>query len=188
VSYRVREEVKIEGDFGSGDDVGFYIPDLVPVSPDEVERYLRIAGWAHEELLRLLEPMGDEVLDWKRDERTRTIREIALHVVRANLWYMTRVIDDPTEAGMPEVISGADHAVDASPEAVLDAIKVTWEAFRRFARGLAHDRRTRVVVPTWYASIPERWTARKMLRRSIEHCREHTRSVEQVLSAWESRH
>ncbi len=186
-SYQVREEVKIEGDFESGDDVGFYIPDLVPVSPDEVQRYLRIAGWAHADLLELVRPLSNDVLDWKPSKGTRTIRQIVLHVARAELWYMTRVIDDPSESGMPEVIAQADAKVDALPVAVVEALETTWEAFQRFARELPVEWRGRVTTPTWYASIPERWTARKMLRRCIEHCREHTRNVECLLATWGDR-
>jgi len=181
VGYQVREAAEIEGDFESGDDVGFYSPDIAPLTPDELERYLRIAGWAHEELLDLVRALDDEALDWSPGEGARSIRQIVRHVARAELWYMTRVIDDPAEHGMREVISLADKRVDARPEAVVEALQTTWEAFQHFARELPDDWNGRVTVPSWYASIPERWTARKMLRRCTEHCREHTRNVERLI-------
>ncbi len=185
--FRVVEEVWVSGNFESGDDVGFYTPDAVPITPEEIERYLRIGAWAHQDLKELIAPLPAEVLDWKRDARTRSIRDIALHVARAELWYMTRIVDAPEKEGLPPLISRADAWVDAHPEMVGECLDVVWEAFQDFARTLPPEWRSRVVIPGWYASIPERWTARKMLRRCIEHCREHTHNIRCILAAREER-
>ncbi|HEY8424951.1 MAG TPA: hypothetical protein VIK73_02920 [Limnochordales bacterium] len=46
------------------------------------------------------------------------------------------------------------------------------------------ERLNRVVQPSWYCDITtERWTGRKALRRTIEHEREHTRSILATLAA-----
>lgn len=79
-SYRVVEEVAIAGDFETGD-VGFYSPDAAPVSPPEIDRYLRIAGHAHSDLLTIVQGLPKEPLHWVRDSRTRSIRNIVRHVV-----------------------------------------------------------------------------------------------------------
>ena len=178
--YVVAEEIVIAGDFESGDDVGFYPPDTVPPTPGEVERYLRIAGHAHTDLLALVERLDGAALDWVRDERTRPIRRVLHHIVGAELWYVTRIID-PSATELPPLIREADVRIDAT-EDVVTRLTIVWGAFQHWARSLTREQRERIVVPVHHASHPERWTARKMLRRCIEHCREHTRSIEQILA------
>lgn len=185
--YRIAQEAFVAGDFESSDDVGFYSPDAVPVTPDEGERYLRIAGYAHEDLLRLVQGLSAAALDWVRDERTRPIRSILRHIVSAELWYMTRIIDDPGSHGMPEILEEADRRIDAT-EDMVERLRIVWPAFQQWARGLTDDVRGRVTVPTWFTErTEERWSARKMLRRCIEHCREHSSSIEQILAAYHYR-
>lgn len=185
--YRIAHEAFVAGDFESGDDVGFYSPDAVPVTPEQVERYLRIAGYAHEDLLHLVQGLSAAALDWVRDEHTRPIRSILRHIVGAELWYMTRIIDEPGSHGMPEILEDADRRIDAT-EDMVERLRLVWPAFQRWARSLTDDQRSRVIVPAWFTDRKdERWSARKMLRRCIEHCREHTRNTEQILEAYHFR-
>lgn len=184
---RIAEEARMAGDFESGDDVGFYTPDALPASPEEVEHNLRIGGYAHADLLALVEGLDGAALDWVRDDGTRSIGKVIRHVVGAELWYATRIIDDPEIHGMPEGLSDADRRIDAT-EDVLERLRIAWPAFQRWARSLPPELRSRVVTPTWFTERKdERWTARKMLRRCIEHCREHTRSIERILAAYRNR-
>src|SRR3989304_6050048 len=138
--YVVAEEIAVAGDFESGDDVGFYTPDTVPPTPEEVERYLRIAGHAHTDLLALVEPLDGAALDWVRGEHTRPIRRVLRHIVGAELWYMTRIIDDPKAAGLPEIIRDADERCDAT-EDMMERVRIAWSAFPRRARSPAPGQR-----------------------------------------------
>jgi len=71
--------------------------------------------------------------------------------------------------------------MDASGDPV-DQVRIAWDAFREFVRGLSEEARARVYVPTWFCAIAsERWTVRKALRRCIEHCREHAGVVQRAL-------
>lgn len=183
-AYRIVEEVAIEGNFESGDDIGFFAPEAVPVTPDEIERYLRIAGYAHDDLLSIVESLRDAELDWVRDERTRPIRRIIRHIVGAELWYMTRIIDDPEISPIPETLQRANDRIDAT-EDIVERLRIVWPAFQQWARSLTPALRGRITIPSWFTERKdERWSARKMLRRCIEHCREHTRNIEQILAAY----
>jgi len=186
-AFVVVEEIPIAGNFESGDDVGYYGPDAVPPTLAEVERYLRIGGHAHADLLSLVEPLDDTALDWVRDPRTRAIRKVVRHVVGSELWYMTRVIDDPDVLPMPEILQEADRRVDAT-EDMVERLQIIWPAFQQWARSLTATQCSRITTPTWFTRLTEeRWTARKMLRRCIEHCREHARNVQQILDAYRGR-
>lgn len=184
-SYRVAEEVRIAGNFQSGDDVGFYPPDADPVSPDEMGRYLRIAGYAHADLLRLVEGLSEAALDWVRNARTRPIRQIVRHVVAAELWYMNRIIDDPDVHGFPWMIQDAHEGIDVTQD-MRERLRIVWPTFQAWARSLSPEMRSRVVTPSWFTERKnERWSARKMLRRCVEHCREHAQSIERILAAYQ---
>jgi len=183
---RIASEVFVAGNFDSGDDVGFHPPDAVQVSQEEIERYLRIAGYAHQDLLGQVRGVGPAALVWTRDKRIRPIREILRHVAGAELWYMTRIIDDPGAHGMPDTIAEADRRIDATEDAE-ERVRIVWSAFQQWARSLPPDLLSRVTAPTWFTERKdERWSARKMLRRCIEHSREHTRTVEKILAAYRS--
>lgn len=183
---RIASEVFVTGNFESGDDVGFYPPDAVPVSPEEIERYLRIAGYAHHDLLAFVQGVSPAALGWTRDKRIRPIREILRHVAGSELWYMTRIIDDPGAHGTPGVIAEADRRMHATEDS-MERVRIIWSAFQQWAGGLPPDLRGRVTAPAWFTERKEeRWSARKMLRRCIEHGREHTRTIEQILAAYRS--
>lgn len=182
VELHVAGEAAVHGNFESGDDVGTFGPDLEPVTSAETERCLRIAGLAHDDLLELASSVPPGLLDREPAPGKRTISANLTHVARAELWYMTRTIDDPRAAGLPGVIARADGRIDASYDPA-DQVRIAWEAFREFARGRSEEARARVYVPTWFCEIAsERWTVRKALRRCIEHCREHTGVIERTLS------
>ena len=185
VAWRLAEEQPIEGDFESGDDVGFYAPDAVPLTCDDIERYLLIARRSREELVALVRSLPPEAMEWRYDERSRTIRQILRHVANAEFWYITRLIEDPDRAGMPAELAALDQRMDRSPDPVERLLTVR-EGLESFFRSTPLDLLNRIVTPTWFCDVrTERWTGRKALRRTIEHEREHIRSIRRTLASCE---
>jgi uncharacterized damage-inducible protein DinB len=178
---RVVEEDHAEGDFQSGDDVGTFQPDFEPLTVQARDRYLAIAAHAHDDLLAMVSSAPAELLLCEPRPGVRSLGANLRHVARAEIWYLTRIIDDPDVQGMPAVIERADREVDASSDGA-EQVRIAWDAFQRFSRALDGDALARTFVPTWFCSIStERWSARKALRRCIEHCREHTWVIERAL-------
>ncbi len=183
VRWRIALEQAIEGDFESGDDVGFYPPDEAPLDAGEIERYLAIARRAREDLLAIARSLTPEQMEWRRDERSRPIRTVLMHVAGAELWYITRVIDDPDRHGMPSRLTELDRRMDASRDPI-ECLVMVREELEYFFRTTPLERLNRVMRPSWFCDITtERWAGRKALRRTIEHEREHTRSVLATLAA-----
>lgn len=177
----VVEEVDVRGDFESGDDVGTFVTDLEFVSPSDVEGYLTIGRHAHEELFRRAADIPSELLHRVPAARRRSLSTNLTHVARAEMWYLTRIIDDPRLSGMPDALTLADQEIDATIAGV-DQVRIAWEAFQRHVRSLPDHVRADVMTPTWFCTIrDERWTVRKALRRCLEHCREHTWVMERIL-------
>jgi uncharacterized damage-inducible protein DinB len=68
----------------------------MPVSRDEMEVYFRRAGYSRIDLLVLVRNLSDEILDWKADQDSMSIREILRHVGNAEEWYVSRLVDPTT--------------------------------------------------------------------------------------------
>ena len=178
---RVAEETGVEGGFESGDDVGTFSPDLEPLTEADRARHLAIAAHAHEDLIAWASRVPAELLQREPRPGVRSLTANLRHVARAEIWYLTRIIDDPDVEGMPEAIERADRDVDATRDGV-EQVHIAWNAFERFMRELGEERRARRYEPTWFCTVAgERWTARKVLRRCIEHCREHAWVMERTL-------
>jgi hypothetical protein len=175
------DEVEVQGNFESGDDVGTFAPDLVSVTSPEIERYLRLARRAYDDLLTLAASVPAAVAMQPPRPGKRSFDANLSHVARAQLWYMTRVIDDPDAVGMPPALDRANQRIDAAPSGY-ERVRVASTAYEAFVREVPEPDRDRVFHPTWFCDVPsESWTVRKALRRSIEHCREHTWVAQRTL-------
>lgn len=152
--------------------------DLRPPSDAEIERAIAHMGFARKDLLTLVEPLPDAVLDWRPpmsamakidpwNPDVLTIREIVASIASSDGYYRTGLQDGPA----PE---------DEQPEDLESQRRRTVERLR----ALSAEERGRVFRPKrpWRDS-PEEWTARKAIRRIIAHERFHTKEIQQRL-AW----
>jgi len=159
--------------FWRGSRAALFAPDRVPVSRDEMELYFRRAGYSRDDLLALVHGLSDEMLDWKANETTMSIHEILRHIGNAEEWYVSRLVNPetlPPEWG---------HDKNLPIFEFLDMERRT--AFERL-RLLTDRELADVFCPTYYTNHPEElWTARKALRRFLEHEREHIAHIREVL-------
>jgi uncharacterized damage-inducible protein DinB/predicted RNase H-like HicB family nuclease len=162
--------------FERGGRAALFDPDRAPLSRAELERHLQIAAYTRADLLALVGSLPAAVLDWKEAAKAMSIREILRHVGNAEEWYVSRLVDPATLP--PE---WADD--DRLPLRRFLAMERRTVAAR--LRRLTDDELARVHVPTARAHHPgEEWTARKALRRLLEHEQEHLGQIRAVLAAW----
>ena len=160
--YEIVEEIDVTGE-------ACFEDDRQPVSQDELERGIRYVGFAHSDLAALLRPLPDTVLDWKPPASSvkidasyndvRTIRDMEAHVASA-LTFHLRGVGHATE----RVPSPDD------PKDLQQAYEVTIMRLRQLnaeERGAGSFKRE---TPRGEAE----WSARKALRRIINHVRFHT--------------
>lgn len=163
------------GPFKRGDRAALFTPDRAPLGRDELEVYLRRAGYSRADLLALVRGAADAALDWKPGEGAMSAREILRHIGNVEEWYVSRLVEPET---LPTEWAG-DAALPIFDFLAMERRTVAGRLRRLTDRELAEVR-----CPTrWTAHPDEPWTARKALRRLLEHEREHLAQIRGVLDA-----
>jgi len=172
---RVGGEARGSGPFDPGDAAALFPPDCEPISREEIECFFCLMAYSRSDLLGLALGLPDELLDWERGPGSFSIRRVLRHVGNAEEWYVSRIVP-----------------VDRLPlEWQDDEAMPTFEFLameRRTAlaqlRALDTEQRSGMFRPSAWTDHPEEpWTARKVLRRFVEHEREHSGQVAEILAA-----
>jgi len=127
----------------------------------------------------LVRNLSDEILDWKASQASMSIREILRHIGNAEEWYVSRLVNPETLP--PEW----EHDKDL---AILEFLEMERRTALDRLRRLTDRELADVFYPTHWTNHPdEPWTARKALRRFLEHEREHTAHARETLIILESK-
>jgi uncharacterized damage-inducible protein DinB/predicted RNase H-like HicB family nuclease len=174
---RVRLEVAAEvsgvGPFDPGDAAALFPPDQEPVTREEMEAHFRLMDYARADLVALTGRMCDELLDWDPGPGCLTIRRVLRHVGNAEQWYVSRVVP-------PASLPAEWHRDETLP--LWDFLEMGRRTAVERLRGLSVEERAGVFYPSAWTEHPdEAWTLRKVLRRFVEHEREHTGQVVEIL-------
>jgi uncharacterized damage-inducible protein DinB/predicted RNase H-like HicB family nuclease len=176
VRIEIAGEVGGVGPFDPGSAAALFPPDQGEITPEEVAYCLRLMAHSRADLLALVHNLPDEVLDWQPDPDAFSIRRLLRHVGDAEEWYVSRIV--PPETLPPEW----EHDEDLPIFEFLEMERRT--AVERLQQ-LTRAGRTKVFYPTRWTDHPEEpWTARKALRRFLEHEREHTLQAQDILLDW----
>ena len=145
---------------GEGDpEVGF-APDFAPLIEDQQWTYLRRLDWMQREFLELFASVPPSDLS-VRPEAGRPLREILAHVASAQYAYLQPPLSKP--AGLAALV----RAVEEGPDPL--------DAFAECAR-LGLERLAAITDEERVATVQhgaKQWTARRAVRRMLEHQWEH---------------
>lgn len=165
-----------DGPFTPGDRAALFKPDRAPLSREEMVTYFRRATYSRADLLALVRGLPNDVLDWKPEEDSMSIRRILRHIGNAEEWYVSRIVKPET---LPPEWKGDDEL------SIFKFLAMERRTVLRRLRQLTDDERSGVFYPKRWTEHPdEPWTARKALRRLLEHEREHLDHIREVLVAW----
>jgi predicted RNase H-like HicB family nuclease/uncharacterized damage-inducible protein DinB len=148
--------------------VGFFEYDLQPVRPEEIPGFLALMCCAREELLALTQELPEALLSWRPGPKEWSIAEVLRHVAGAQRYYLTRIIHP-------------DKVPVQQPSRSVWKRLATMQALSIELLGELSGEQLSAVVA---ASSGELWTARKVFRRFIEHEREHTFHIQEILEKY----
>ncbi|MFQ6016336.1 MAG: DinB family protein, partial [Anaerolineae bacterium] len=144
--------------------IGFFDVERLPVTDEDIATFLRLINYSRRELLSLAEDLPTEALTWQPDEKSWSIERILRHVASAEHWYLTRLFGTGVLPRLKPTRTVWDR---------LQAVRAL--AVERLSNLSDEDRRKVVVRNS------ERWSARKVMRRFLEHEREHMGHIREVL-------
>jgi uncharacterized damage-inducible protein DinB/predicted RNase H-like HicB family nuclease len=177
VEIEIAGESSGAGPFDPGNTAALLPPDRAPLTPDEMERAFRLLAHSRADMLALVRGLPDDVLDWQPDSESFTIRRVLRHVGNAEEWYVSRLV-------APESLPPEWEHDENLP--IFEFLEMERRTAIGRLRHLTDEERTAVSHPTAWTDHPEEpWTARKALRRFLEHEREHTGQVKEILVAWQ---
>ena len=156
---------------GYGDPVPGFAPDFGPLTAKERDLYLRRLDWMREDFAELLSGVGAKQLAAK-PATGRALRPIAEHVAGADASYLRATVGPFAE------LREATKAVERSEVPLTDALRSLWAVTHARLAAMDDDERTRTVQRG-----EKQWTARRGMRRMLEHQWEHLREVERRLGA-----
>jgi len=184
VKAHVVEVRQVPGLGRPGGPVGLFGPDRQPATDKDIETAVRRFGYARRDLLEVVAGLEPEVLDWPPPSRlsveqagqavprptapSRTVRRHLEHLAESQARYLSRLLEpDAVRAALPE------------PWPKDTFSRLEWVADRAVGLVLELPRRLRSGVFRAPDS-GEEWTARKLLRRLVEHEREHVEAVARI--------
>jgi uncharacterized damage-inducible protein DinB/predicted RNase H-like HicB family nuclease len=161
------------GPFNPGDAAALFSPDKKPVFPGEMEDYFRLIGYARDDLLRTVKELPEEVLDWQAGPLASSIRRLLRHIGNAEQWYVSRLVPSKT---LPPEWEHDEHLP------IFEFLEMERRTALERLRQLTDQERVEIFRPTQWTNHPEEpWTTRKVLRRFLEHEREHTDQIREML-------
>jgi predicted RNase H-like HicB family nuclease/uncharacterized damage-inducible protein DinB len=139
----------------------FFASDRPPLDPEEVEEFRHLLEAARADLLEEIKGLEPAQLDKQITGEKWPIGGVLKHVADSELWYMDRL--------------GIAFPKDQLPDDPLERLSRVREHLQSQIGELA--RRTGVVTHSG-----ETWSARKVMRRTLWHERDHTMHIRKLLS------
>jgi hypothetical protein len=147
--------------------------EVAPVTKEDIERTIRLIKYSREDLISTTKNITGEMLDWQPPAKLRPIGNCLKHIAHAELWYLTR-LDVP----WPEKI----------PESPTELLNYSRETTLKYLHNFPERKMKGVFQPKRYRSpVCNLWTARKFLRRLVDHEMLHVRDIKKVLELEKSK-
>lgn len=179
IEIKIKEELLGTCPRISGNKAALFSWDKFPLKDQLTENGIRRMEYNREDLMTLVENLPSETLDWKPDIDKRSIREVLEHVARAEWWYISRMGD------YPELLKFTENPPEGKLFEWLNGIR---EMANKRLKSLAEEEKGKAFISKKYTDHPEEeWTARKVLRRFLEHEREHIQNIRNILGQYQKR-
>ena len=177
LDFAVAETVGSTGALHPDDQAALFAPEKAPLSQSELERFLRLAAYNRADLLAAIRGLSGTMRHWRPGPNRMSIEQILRHIARADRWYVSRLW---AEAEVP-----ADWFAPDDEIPTMRFLTGMRETAVSHLRRLSTTQRNRVFTPAFRTENPtEQWSARKVMRRFLEHEREHIEHIYDNLAQW----
>lgn len=171
IETRIAQHVMEGSWIGYGDPAPGFTPDFEPLARDELSSHLRRLRWLGEDLAMTAELLTPEQLTAK-PESGRSLHGIFGHIAAAEPDY-ARTAGAGKVAGAKDLI----EMVQESPGAIAHALLRLWDMVIKQFEAMPDDALNKI---TQRGERP--YTARRGLRRALEHPWEHLREIQRRLT------
>lgn len=180
VELSVSEEVSGVHQLGeSGGEVALFRYDVRPVSDDLLESCIKWMSYNRRDILAQVHGLSAESLAHVPPGKKRSITQVLGHVCNAEEWYVSRL--GPEADGVYESSLGL-RVEEADRLPLFERLDVVRRGSVETLRQIIPSKGDSVFTRAEYCSYPdERWTAHKVLRRFLEHEREHIYNIREYL-------
>lgn len=144
--------------------------EVLPVKRDDIKRTIQLMNYSRQDLLDLVTPLTKEQIDFKPLGQPRTIKNCLKHIAYVEWWYVNRLNIEIPEKFPKDLFGLMSH--------IRELVMGVLEKFPREKMRGVHQ-------PVKYKSPTcDLWTARKVLRRLVDHERLHTRYIQKVMKMY----
>lgn len=151
---------------GNGDPTPGFGPDFQPLGAEELNAYLRRLAWLRADLLQLIRDVPGARLLAEPEGTGRSVYRILEHVAAAECVYLRMIV------GKVDGLAAALGVVQQGPQALPSALTHLWQIISSRLAVMTETERVRLVP---HGQVT--WTARRGLRRMLEHEWEHLLEV-----------
>jgi len=169
--FETQVEVHItEGIFlGHGDPSIVYKPDLLPLTPEDMETHIQRLEWMQAEMLALVSGLSEEQLLEKPEPKGRPIQSILEHILESEYAYMYAF-------GRYEDLPGTGSIAKKRWTSLPEWMAYVCQREIERLRSLSAKERSEPFIHWKYTR-----TARKVIRRMLEHQWEHLVEIKERL-------
>ncbi len=144
--------------------------EVLPIKRDDIKRTIQLMKYSRNDLLALVSNLTGKQLGFKPNDQPRSLRNCLRHIAYVEWWYVNRLNIEMPEKFHKDVFGLLNHI----RELVVGALE---KLPRETMRGI-HQ-------PAKYKSPTcDLWTARKVLRRLVDHERLHTKYIQRLLKMY----
>lgn len=176
----IKEEIEDISELGeSGGEVAFFDFDRQPVGEEKLNDFIRYMGHNREDLMKIVVDLDRGKMNKIPKGKGRNVTDILSHVCNAEEFYLSRLgerADELYEGHLGMSVAEADHLP------IFERLEVVRSACLKTLRELAPIKGEGTFTRIEYTAYPsERWSFYKVLRRFLEHEREHIYNIREYL-------
>lgn len=161
IETEITEHITEGGWLGNGDPSLVFPPDLLILTAADGELFIQRLEWMWEEVVDLVGGLNEQQLDEKPQPKGRPIRRILEHILESEYAYMYAF-------GRPEGLPGSGSIVKKQEGPLLEWMAHVQSREYDRLRSLTPEERSEPFIHWKYTR-----TARKVMRRMLEHRWEH---------------